>query len=158
MQICKPPHNRYALCRLDNETYVKYTIAYSGCKRWGVRGVYVFLGGTDLFGVAKEVAKGAVVQYGKCRIATVVIGGATYICSFTIAVITNSTRVVKSCKLVYTSVGYVMEAIEDASQVPFLPLDLALFGQPIPANIDGRFSSWSNITYIIYNLPVIRDS
>jgi hypothetical protein len=65
---------------------------------------------------------------------------------------------VKSCKLVYTSVGYVMEAIEDASQVPFLPLDLALFGQPIPANKDSRFSSWSNITDIIDNLPVIRDS
>ena len=158
MQICKPPHNRYALCRLDNETYVKYTIAYSGCKRWGVRGIYAFLGGTGLFGVAKEVAKGTIVQYGKRRIATVVIGGATYICAPAVAVITNATRVVKSCKLVYTSIGYVMEVIEDASQVPFLPLDLALFGQPIPANKDGRFSSWSNITDIIDNLPVIGDS
>lgn len=51
-----------------------------------------------------------------------------------------------------------MKAFEDASQVPFLPLDLALFGQPIPANKDGRFSSWSNITDIIDNLPVIGDS
>ena len=24
-------------------------------------------------------------------------------------------------------------------------LDLALFGQPVPANKDGRFSSWPNI-------------
>ena len=51
-----------------------------------------------------------------------------------------------------------MEAVEDASHVPFLPLDLVLFGQPIPANKDGRFSSWSNITDIIDNLPVIGDS
>jgi len=65
---------------------------------------------------------------------------------------------VKSCKLVYTSVGYVMEAVEDASHVPFLPLDLVFFGQPVPANKDGRFSSWSNITDIIDNLPVIGDS
>jgi len=131
---------------------------YSGCKRWGVRGIYTFLGGTGLWGIAKEVAKGSVVQYGKRRLATIVIGGATYICAPAVAVITNATRVVKSCKIVYTSVGYVMEAVEDASHVPFLPLDLVLFGQPVPANKEGRFSSWSNITDIIDNLPAIGDS
>ena len=141
MQITKPPHNRYALNYLDNATYVKYANVYSGCKRWGVRGIYTFLCGTELWGVVKEVAEGTVVQYGKRRLATAVIGGATYICAPAVAVITNATRVVKSCKLVYTSIGYVMEAVEDASHIPFLPLDLALFGQPVPANKDGRFSS-----------------
>jgi len=82
MQITKPPHNRYALNCLDNATYV-------------------------IWGVAKEVAQGSVVQYGKRRLATFVIGGATYICAPAVAVITNATRVVKSCKVVYTSVGYV---------------------------------------------------
>ena len=158
MQITKPPHNRYALSCLDNTTYVKYANAYSGCKRWGVRGIYTFLGGTGLWGIAKEVAKGSVVQYGKRRLATIVIVGTTYICVPAVVVITNATRVVKSCKIVYTSVGYVMEAFEDASQVPFLPLDLVLFGQPVPANKEFRFSSWSNITDIIDNLPAIGDS
>lgn len=158
MQITKPFHNRYILSCLDNETYVKYCTVYSSCKRWGVRGIYTFLGGTGLWGIAKEVAQGTVVQYGKRRLATVVVGGASYICAPAIAVITNATRVVRSCKVVYTSVGYVMEAVEDASQVPFLPLDVLLFGQPIPANKDGRFSSWSNITDIIDNLPAIGDA
>jgi hypothetical protein len=158
MQICKPPHNRYALRGLSTDTYIKYATAYSGCKRWGVRGIYTFLGGTGLFGVAKELAQGTLVQYGKRRLSTVVITGATYICAPAVAIITNATRVVKSCKLVYTGIGYALEAFEDASQVPFLPLDLALFGQPIPANKDCRFSSWSNITDIIDNLPVIGDS
>ena len=158
MQISKPLHNRYALSCLDNQTYTKYANTYSGCKRWGVRGIYAFLGGSELFGVAKEVVQGTVVQYGKRRIVTVVIGGASYICAPAVAVITNATRVVKSCKVVYTSIGYVMEAFEDASHVPFLPLDLALFGQAIPANKDDRFSSWSNITDIIDNLPAIGDS
>ena len=138
MQISKPPHNRYVLSCLNNETYVKYSSVYSDCKRWGVRGIYVFLGGTGLWGVAKEALQGTVVQYGKRRLATVVIGGASYICAPAVAVITNATRVVKSCKVVYTSVGHVMEAVEDASHVPFLPLDLALFGQPVPANKDSR--------------------
>ena len=158
MQISKPPHNRYALYCLNNETYVKYANAYSGCKRWGVRGIYTFLGGTGLFGVVKEITQGTVVQYGKRRLAAIVIGGATYICAPAVAVLTNATRVVKSCKLVYTSVGYVIEAVEDASHVPFLPIDLILFGQPVPANNDCRFSSWSNITDIIDNLPGIGDS
>jgi hypothetical protein len=119
--------------------------------------IHVFRG-TGLWGVAKEAAKGTIVQYGKRRIATVVIGGASYICAPAVAVITNATRVVKSCKIVYTSVGYVMEAFEDASHVPFLPIDLVLFGQPVPGNKEGRFSSWSNITDIIDNLPAIGDS
>ena len=48
MQITKSPHSRYALYYLDNSTCVKYANAYSGCKRWGVRGIYTFLGGTGL--------------------------------------------------------------------------------------------------------------
>ena len=51
-----------------------------------------------------------------------------------------------------------MEAIEDASHIPFLPLDLILFGQPIPANTDRRFNSWPDITDIIDSLPAIGDS
>ena len=53
-----------------------------------------------------------------------------------------------------------MEAFENASHlpfIPFIPLDLPIFGQPIFANKEGRFSSWSNITDIIDNLPVIGD-
>lgn len=157
MEVIKPPHNRYVLSCLDKDTYKKYADVYSSCKRWGVRGIYTFLGGTGLFGVIKEVAKGTIVQYGKRRLAIVVVGASAYICAPAIAVITNATRVVKTCKVVYTTIGYVAEATEDASHVPFLPLDLLLFGQLIPANKEGRFSSWSNITDIIDNLPAIGD-
>ena len=93
MQITKPPHNRYALNCLDNATYVKYANVYSSCKCWGIRAIYTFLGVTGLWDVAKEVAQGSVVQYGKRRLATVVIGGASYICAPAVAVITNATRV-----------------------------------------------------------------
>ena len=157
MQVVKPPHNRYLLSCLDNCTYVKYAEVYSGCKRWAVRGIYAFLGGTGLYGIAKEALKGTVVQYGKRRIATVVIGGASYICAPAVAVLTNATKVVNSCKVVYTSIGYLAEAFEDASHIPFLPIDLVVFGQPIPANKEGRFSSWSNITDLINSLPTIGD-
>ena len=56
MQIVKPHHNQYVLSCLDDDTYIKYADIYSGCKRWGVCGIYAFLGGNGLFGVVKEVA------------------------------------------------------------------------------------------------------
>ena len=49
----------------------------------------------------------------KRRIATVIIGGATYICAPAVAVITNATIVMKSCEVVYTSIGYVMETDDE---------------------------------------------
>ena len=158
MQVVKPPHKRYILYCLDHTTYVKYAEVYSGCKRWGVRGIYAFLTGTGLYGVVKEALKGTIVQYGKRRLATVVIAGASYICAPAVAVITNASKVVRSCKVVYTTIGYVAEAVEDASHVPFIPIDIVVFGQPIPANKEGRFSSWSDITDIIDQLPALGDS
>jgi hypothetical protein len=38
-----------------------------------------------------------------------------------------------------------------------LPVDMALFGQPIPTGEVGRFTKWSNISDIIKELPVIGD-
>lgn len=97
-------------------------------------------------------------QYEKRRLATVEISDAGYICAPAVGVITKATHVVKTYKVVYTTIGYAIEAVEDALHVSFLPLDLILFGQPIPANTDGRFSSWSNIMtlLIIYRLSLIR--
>ena len=46
---------------LDNETYVKYANAYSGCNPWGGSRNIHLLGGTGLLGVAKEFAQGTVV-------------------------------------------------------------------------------------------------
>lgn len=149
MQISKPFHNRYILNCVDNCTYGRYAEVYSGCKRWGVRAIYAFLSVTGLVGRGKGVVKGNIVQYGKRRIAIVVIGSASYICAPAIAIITNATKVVRTSKLFYTTIGYVAEALEEASHVPFLPIDVLLFGQPVPANIEKRFSSWSNMTDLI---------
>ena len=104
MQITPPTHNRYVLNCLDDGTYFKYVSVYLSCKQWNVQRIYSFLGGKGLWGVAKEVTQVHVVQYGKRRLATSVIGGATYtyICGLAIAIITNVTRVVKLCKLIYT--------------------------------------------------------
>ena len=86
-----------------------------------------------------------------------VVGGASYICAPVVAVITDATLVVKSCKVLYTSVSYVMKVVEDASHISFLPVDLALFSQPISVNKDGRFSSQSNHYKPLDRVVITRD-
>ena len=104
MYLTKPLHNKYLLCGLDNSTYKEYVFTYSAYKRGRVRGVYAFLSGTGLFAVARQVAQGMVIHCGKQRLATTVIGSATYVYATAILIIANSTRVIKSCKLIYTNV------------------------------------------------------
>lgn len=56
-------------------------------------------------------------QYGKRHFATIVVGGANYICA--VAVITNATCVGKYHKIVYNKIGYVIETVKDASHIFF---------------------------------------
>jgi hypothetical protein len=155
MLITKPPHNKYVFFSTSESSYLKHVKVYALLKCWGIKGLYCYLTGTGMVTVAKEVLKGTVVQYGKRRLALVVVGAATYVCAPAVAVITNATNVVKCCKVVYTGVGYIAEACEDASQLTFLPIDMILFGQPILANNAGRYSSWSNLTDLVAELPLL---
>ena len=139
MQVVKPNHNKFILRNLDEGQYSRYAKRYSRCKRYGMRGIYCFLTGTGLIEVVKETSKGTVVQYGKRRLAGVVVSLSAYICAPAITVITNSTKIVKVCKRVHTTVSYVGEAGEDMSNLSFLPLDMLIFGQPIPIDKKGRF-------------------
>ena len=155
LNIRKPSHKRYILHGLSNSTYVKYATVYSRCKRNGNRDIMSFLAGTNLLGLVR----GNLVQYGKRRIATVVLTGAAYVCAPTVAVVTNATRTIHCCHVIFTTVGFIMEAVEDASHMSYLPLDLIIFGQPIIAVEPGRFSTkyWGNMADIIDNLPGIHE-
>lgn len=159
MKVTKPPHKRYLLSFLDNAIYCKYATVYGHAKCYGVRGIYVFLTGTGLYSIVKDLAKGHVVQYGKRRLSAILISSCAYISAPAVAVLTNATRVVRTCKVIFVGIGYVAEAFEDASQVPFLPLDMIIFGQPISVTKPGRFSStsWSNVTDLIAELPNLDD-
>lgn len=60
MKVCKSPHNKSVILCLDNLTYTKHADVYSGCKRWGARVIYTFLGRTELIRLVKEIAQGTV--------------------------------------------------------------------------------------------------
>jgi hypothetical protein len=157
MQIGKPPHSKYILANVDETTYKQYVLLYAKSKQFGVKGIYFFLSGSGLYTFLQQSAKGIIFYQGKRRLSIALITVSTYVCAPAVASLTNATRVIKCCQLVYTSVGYVMESFEDASTATFLPLDFIIFGQPIPSNLAGRYSSWSNITDLIKELPIIGD-
>lgn len=158
MLITKPTHKYYAFSVVDDVTYNKTANVYSKCKRYGFRGIVAFCTGTGTLDVLKEICKGTVVQYGKRRFATCVLTTAAHVCAPAVAVLTNATKVVKVCKVVYTTTGYIFEACEDIGTLCFLPVDMMLFGQAIPTGESKRFSNWEEIEDLIQNLPVIGDS
>lgn len=77
-----------------------------------MRSIYCFLIDTDLIEVVKETLKRRVVQYGKRRLAGVMVSLLVYIWAPTITIITNSAKIVKVYKRVQTTVSYVAEAVE----------------------------------------------
>ena len=88
------------ICFYGHLNFVKYVVASSRFKRSRVRGIYVFLDVTRLFGVATELIKDTTVKYEKRRLAIAVIASATSVCGPAIAVITNATKVVSAYGLI----------------------------------------------------------
>ena len=84
--------------------------------------------------------------------------GVTYTCAPAIAVLTNATKVLRVCKNVYNIIGWGLEAAEDIGTLVFLPVDIALFGQPIPPVDDNRFSNWDRVEDIISSLPGLNET
>ena len=157
MKFNKPGHSRYVFRYLSNDAYSQYASAYSQCKKHGIRGIYAFVTGTGVANLVVDICKGKIVQYGKRRLAVLILACSTYISCPAISILTNSTRVLRMSKLVYTCVGYGFELCEDLSNVSFLPMDMALFGRPIASGQPGRFTTWTEITDVINNLPLIGD-
>ena len=139
MQLIKPSHRRYALHNVTNELYISYATSYSCAKRYGMRGIYAWSTGTGLWGVAREAAKGTVLQYGKRKLAIVVLGVCGWVSAPAVAVFTNATVIVNTAKRVHCGISYLAECAEDCSNLAFLPIDLAIFGQPIPIGSNNRF-------------------
>lgn len=157
MLIVKPSHNKYAFRNLDDESYASLAKSYSKCKRYGFRDVAAFCTGTGTVGVIRDMMKGTFIQYGKRRFAAVVLATGAYTCAPAMAVMSNATKVVRMCKVVYTTTAYIFEAAEDVGTMILLPIDFALFGQPIPTGESKRFRSWDELEDIVQNIPIVGD-
>ena len=142
----KPSHGRFAFRTVNNTQYKTYAKQYSRAKAGGIRCVYAWASGTGVLGVAKDVGKGIVVDYSKRKFAAVCINAGSYILSPAIVVFTNATKIVNVTKRIHSTAAFCFECVEDSTNLAFLPLDLALFGQPIPVGASNRFNLFRNHT------------
>lgn len=142
----KPSHRRFAFRHLNNTQYKIYARQYSRAKAGGIRCVYTWMSGKGVIGVIADVGKGVVVDYGKRKFAAVCLNAGAYIFSPAVVVFTNASRIVKVAKNVHSAAAFCFECVEDSTNLAFVPLDYALFGQPIPIGASNRFNLLGNAT------------
>lgn len=146
MLFAKPAKGSYAFINADPKAYNDYACNYAKCKRIGIRSVYAWATGAGVVDVVKEVGVGTLRTWGRRKFGTVVIGGLTYLCSPLAVFVTNSSKIINTSKKIHSGIAYVIECADDLGGLAYLPLDLVLFGQPIPMGEPGRFNFYKNFT------------
>ena len=136
----KPKHRKYLFKDLTPDQYVKYARQYSQAKRVGIQSVYAWVGGLEVLDIIKDVSKGIMFDWTKKKLTSLCTSLAfLYVLSIPIVVLSNSKRVIRWSKIIHTSTAFVLECVENASNISYLGLDLMLFGQVIPIGQRSRF-------------------
>ena len=142
----KPGHRRFAFSNLNSTQYKTYAQQYSKAKAGGIRCVYGWMCGTEVVGRVTDVGKGVIINYGKRKFAAVTINACAYMVSRTSVVFTNASKIVNILKSIHSTAAFCFECVEDSTNLAFLPIDMALFGQPIPIGASNRFNLFSSHT------------
>ncbi len=147
MRFIKPISisRNYALFSLDQAQYHTYACNYQKFKKVGIKAVYAWAIGAGVLEVAKEISVGAVCTWGRIKLGSVIIGGVAYICPPAISFITNSTTIINGTRRVHSAVAFVLECADDLGGLAYLPLDMAIFGQPIPMGDSDRFNWFKDV-------------
>jgi len=136
----KPKRGKYLFKDLPRDQYVKYARQYSQAKRIGIQSVYGWLGGLGVLDIIKDVSKGIMFDWTKKKLTSLCTSLAfLYVFSIPTIVFSKSRRAIKWAKLIHSNTGFILECIEDTSNISYLPLDLILFGQVIPVGQSRRF-------------------
>lgn len=149
--ISRPAHKRYALASLDDASYAKFVNGYALAKKCGVRGVWLYISGSGYIDLCKEILKGSVRRWGRRKLATGFLSFAAWSAAPLVPLITNSTKIIKLANATHTCVAFVGECIDDCTGAAWLPLDIAICGQPIPMGEAGRFNVMGGDSLALYS-------
>lgn len=140
VSISKPKHKRYALQALDDGAYIKFVNGYSIAKKFGVKSVWIYISSSGVYELCKEVFKGEIRKYGRKKLGVGIVSFLGWVGSPVIPLITNSTKIIKLTNSTHTIITFFVETCEDCTNLAWLPLDVALTGQPIPIGEAGRYN------------------
>ena len=146
ISISKPSHNKYLLATCDEIAYSKIVCKYQKAKKYGIRAVFGYLSGAEIYQIVGEIGKGALRTWGRQKAATVATILIGWVSGPVAISFTNATKVVRTAKRVHTLAAFVIELGEDTTNISYLPIDLIFFGQPIPIGETNRFNILTNVT------------
>jgi hypothetical protein len=144
ISISKPSHNKYLLATCDEIAYSKIVCKYQKAKKYGIRAVVGYLSGAEIYQIVGEIGKGALRTWGRKKLAgagLILVGwvGGPLAIGFT-----NGTKIVRTAKAVHTAAAFMIEVVEDSTNLSYFPLDMLFFGQPIPIGETNRFNLLTN--------------
>jgi hypothetical protein len=142
----KPSHNRYLLSSCDQEQYRRIFKKYQDAKKYGIRAVLGYVTGAELYQIIGEVARGIIITWGRRKAAALATVGMTWVGGPVVMCFTNATKAVKVAKGIHGAASFTLEVLDDTSNLTMLPLDLLLFGKPVPMGAPNRFNILSNCT------------
>jgi hypothetical protein len=138
--ISRPIHKRYALHSISDESYITFVNGYSLAKKTGIRSVWLFVSGSGVYGLCQEVLKKEVQRWGRRKLGSGVVASLCWIGTPIVPLITNSSKIIRIANVTHTAIAFVAETCEDCTNLAWLPIDLALTGQPISVGESGRFN------------------
>ena len=99
-----------------------------------------------VWGVVREACADGIKRYGKKKIAVVCLSAGGWAFGPIVTLLTNSSKIIGATTRLHSLISFGAECIEDGGNLLFLPIDMALFGQPIPIGDPDRFNIMTNFT------------
>lgn len=95
--------------------------------------------GAGAFEAAKNTTKGYVHKYWKRNAIALLELGWTHVCFIALTSVTNSKTVIKYVLKVHRVTSYIYRCVHDSVEIPFIIIDLAIFGEYVPSCPDDGY-------------------
>ena len=159
MFFITPNWNTRTRCLLSNwnETDIlALEEKYARAKCVGLRSALSVVTGAGVVSVAKEAGKGVFQYYGRRWIGTAFITVGGYLGFGGIPLVTNATKIVKYGKACHNGCAAIMDATETTAGIPFVALEFAVFGRPVPKNANSSFTLYPESSDFLKDIPFVN--
>jgi len=119
---------------------------YSQAKKFGFRSAVGYLSGQNIVQIFYDLGKGQLVYWGKRRIGYAIVSYIGWVAAPIMPIITNSTKVVRVANFTHRVTSEIFQISENGACAWLYPIDLLVFGQPVPLGSEGRFNIISTVS------------
>ena len=104
---------------------------------------------TGVWVIVREAATDGVKWYRKKKFETFCLSVEGWGLGPVTTLLTNSSRIINATTRLHSVISFGAECLEDTGNLIFLPLDMALSGQPIPISGPDRFNIMTNFNDLL---------